>query len=72
MREAIFKVGDVVKMKGSIIPMTIFYVNQKENEDKITYQCQWFTKEGILNQSMFYEELLDSCSDIEIEEFWGK
>jgi len=72
MREPIFKVGDVVKMKGNIIPMTITFINHKEGEKKITYQCQWFTSDNRLWKDLFYEEILEKCDEKEIKEYWRK
>lgn len=52
-----FKPGDVVRFKGTLMRMTIDHVNGKY------VTVLWFDRENVMNQATFNKKLLELCQD---------
>lgn len=50
-----FKEGDVVRMKGQVIPLTV----RKTGDNSMVVECQWFNREGNVCVSLFRVPMLE-------------
>ncbi len=50
--EITFEVGDIVKVKGSSIVMTINNKKERQGTNKDSYECLWFV-ERVLHRDTF-------------------
>ena len=58
MHENIFKIGDVVLLRGNDLPaMTVTYTPPDVNVEKYV-NCKWFDG-GTLNSGIFHQDTLD-------------
>lgn len=54
VKEGPFKEGDVVRMKGQVIPLTV-----KTARSEFIVDVQWFDREGHLHETELYARTLE-------------